>query len=50
MGHPLAAAGGYDAGIGHQHAIELVDGGPSAPDGSVAAVTDPRSAGIPAVW
>jgi len=50
MGHPLLPAGGYEAGIGHQHAIELVDGGPAAPDGSVAAVTDPRSAGVPAVW
>jgi gamma-glutamyltranspeptidase/glutathione hydrolase len=50
MGHPLVSAGGFDAGIGHQHAIELVDGGPAAPDGSLAAVTDPRSAGLPAVW
>ncbi len=50
MGHPLVPAGGIEAGIGHQHAIELVDGGPAAPDGSVAAVTDPRSAGLPAVW
>jgi hypothetical protein len=50
MGHPLVPAGGYEAGIGHQHAIELVEGGPAAPDGSVAAVTDPRSAGVPAVW
>ena len=50
FGHPLVDAGGYEDGIGHQHAIELVDGGPAAPDGSVAAVTDPRSAGLPAVW
>src|SRR6185436_3780039 len=50
MGHPLVPAGGFEAGIGHQHAIELVDGGPAHPDGSVAAVTDPRSAGSPAVW
>jgi len=50
MGHPLVSAGGFEAGIGHQHAIELVDGGPAAPGGSVAAVTDPRSAGVPAVW
>ena len=50
MGHPLVPGGGFDAGIGHQHAIELVDGGPAAPDGSIAAVTDPRSAGLPAVW
>jgi gamma-glutamyltranspeptidase/glutathione hydrolase len=50
MGHPLVGVGGFEAGIGHQHAIELVDGGPAAPGGSVAAVTDPRSAGLPAVW
>jgi gamma-glutamyltranspeptidase/glutathione hydrolase len=50
IGHPVIPAGGLEAGIGHQHAIELVDGGPAAPDGSVAAVTDPRSAGSPAVW
>ena len=50
MGHPVIPGGGLEAGIGHQHAIELVDGGPAAPDGSVAAVTDPRSAGLPAVW
>ena len=50
MGHPLVPAGGFEGGIGHQHAIELVDGGPAAPDGSIAAVTDPRSAGVPAVW
>ena len=50
MGHPLVPGGGFEAGIGHQHAIELVAGGPAAPGGSVAAVTDPRSAGVPAVW
>ena len=50
MGHPLVNAGGYEAGIGHQHAIELVDGGPAEHDGSAAAVTDPRSSGLPAVW
>ena len=40
----------FDGGLGHDHAIELVDGGPAAPDGSLAAATDPRSAGLPAVW
>ena len=50
MGHPVVHAGGFDAGIGTQHAIELVDGGPAAEGGSVAAVTDPRSPGLPAVW
>jgi gamma-glutamyltranspeptidase / glutathione hydrolase len=49
-GHPLVSVGGFEGGIGHQHAIELVSGGPAAPGGSVAAVTDPRSAGLPAVW
>ena len=33
--------------LGHEHAIELVDGGPAA-GGSLAAMTDPRSAGLPA--
>jgi gamma-glutamyltranspeptidase len=50
MGHPVTRIGGYEEGVGTQHAIELVDGGPSAPGGSVAAVTDPRSHGLPAVW
>ena len=50
MGHPLLPAGGFERGIGTQHVIELVDGGPAVPDGSVAAVTDPRSHGLPAVW
>ena len=39
---------GYDGSLGHEHAIELVDGGPAA-GGSLAAATDPRSAGLPAV-
>ena len=38
----------YDGALGHEHAIELVDGGPAA-GGSLAAATDPRSAGLPAV-
>jgi gamma-glutamyltranspeptidase/glutathione hydrolase len=38
----------YDGTLGHQHAIELVDGGPAA-GGSLAAATDPRSPGRPAV-
>jgi gamma-glutamyltranspeptidase/glutathione hydrolase len=50
LGHPVVRIGGYEDGIGHQHAIELVDGGPGAPAGSVAAAADPRSAGVPAVW
>ena len=50
MGHPLVPAGGFERGIGTQHAIEIVEGGPGASGGSLAAVTDPRSAGLPAVW
>jgi len=38
----------YDGGLGHEHAIELVDGGPAG-GGTLAAATDPRSAGLPAV-
>ena len=49
-GHALVATGAFDANVGHEHAIELVDGGPAVPDGSLAAATDPRSAGLPAVW
>ena len=50
LGHPLHRVGPFDSLLGHEHAIELVDGGPAARDGSVAATTDPRSAGLPAVW
>jgi gamma-glutamyltranspeptidase/glutathione hydrolase len=49
MGHDLGPARAFDPDLGHEHAIELVDGGPSA-GGSVAATTDPRSDGLPAVW
>ena len=38
----------YLSGLGHEHAIELVDGGPAA-GGTLAAATDPRSAGRPAM-
>ncbi len=47
-GHPLGHAADFDGALGHAHAIELVDGGPAA-GGSLAAATDPRSAGLPAV-
>ncbi|HEX5826456.1 MAG TPA: gamma-glutamyltransferase family protein [Candidatus Limnocylindrales bacterium] len=47
LGHGLARTG-YDGGLGHEHAIELVDGGPAA-DGTLAAVADPRSMGLAAV-
>jgi gamma-glutamyltranspeptidase/glutathione hydrolase len=50
MGHPVTRTEPFDGRLGHEHAIELVDGGPSTVDGSVAAATDPRSAGLPAVW
>ena len=50
MGHPVTrTAAVRRPSLGHCHAIELVDGGP-AEGGSLAAATDPRSAGLPAVW
>ncbi|GIW20878.1 MAG: gamma-glutamyltranspeptidase [Chloroflexota bacterium] len=48
-GHPVTPVAPFDALLGHAHAIELVDGGP-ARGGTLAAATDPRSAGLPAVW
>ncbi len=50
LGHDLVSTAPFDSNLGHEHAIELVDGGPGAPGGSVAAATDPRSEGLPAVW
>jgi gamma-glutamyltranspeptidase len=50
MGHPVTLVESFDSLMGHEHAIELVAGGPADDDGSVAATTDPRSAGLPAVW
>jgi gamma-glutamyltranspeptidase len=50
LGHDLVPTAPFDSNLGHEHAIELVDGGPGTPDGSVAAATDPRSEGLPAVW
>ncbi|MEI7744279.1 MAG: gamma-glutamyltransferase family protein [Chloroflexota bacterium] len=47
LGHAVTTTG-FDGGLGHEHAIELVDGGPAV-GGSLAAMTDPRSAGLPAV-
>jgi gamma-glutamyltranspeptidase/glutathione hydrolase len=49
MGHPVLETAAFSGLLGHAHAIELVDGGP-AEGGSVAAATDPRSEGLPAVW
>jgi hypothetical protein len=45
-GHRLGHVA-FDGALGHEHAIELVDGGPAA-GGTLAATTDPRSAGLPA--
>ena len=50
LGHDLVPTEPFDSNVGHEHAIELVDGGPSARGGSVAAATDPRTEGLPAVW
>jgi gamma-glutamyltranspeptidase/glutathione hydrolase len=50
LGHPVTRTIPFNGLLGHAHAIELVDGGPAAEDGSLAAATDPRSAGLPAVW
>ncbi|MFL5751207.1 MAG: gamma-glutamyltransferase [Chloroflexota bacterium] len=49
LGHPVTLTAPFDGRLGHAHAIELVGGGPAA-GGSLAAATDPRSAGLPAVW
>jgi gamma-glutamyltranspeptidase/glutathione hydrolase len=48
LGHAVTEVGPFDSKLGHCHAIELVEGGPAA-GGSLAAATDPRSAGLPAV-
>jgi gamma-glutamyltranspeptidase len=50
MGHPIRRVEAFSGLLGHEHAIELVEGGPRAAEGSVGAATDPRSAGLPAVW
>ena len=50
LGHHLVDTAAFDGNLGHAHAIELVDGGPGVDGGSVAAATDPRSHGLPAVW
>jgi gamma-glutamyltranspeptidase len=50
FGHQLVPTAAFDSNVGHEHAIELVAGGPAEADGSVAAATDPRSEGLPAVW
>lgn len=50
LGHPVTELDPFDSLVGHGHAIEFVHGGPEQADGSLAAATDPRSAGLPAVW
>jgi gamma-glutamyltranspeptidase len=50
LGHPLTRTIPFNGALGHAHAIELIDGSPATEDGSLAAATDPRSAGLPAVW
>ena len=50
MGHPIVRAEPWDRIVGQQHAIELVEGGPAAAEGSLRATTDPRSDGSPATW
>jgi gamma-glutamyltranspeptidase/glutathione hydrolase len=50
MGHPVTRTIPFNGLLGHAHAIELVNGGPAANGGSLAAATDPRSAGLPAAW
>jgi gamma-glutamyltranspeptidase len=50
IGHPVMRTIPFNGMLGHAHAIELIDGGPATVDGSLAAATDPRSAGLPAVW
>jgi gamma-glutamyltranspeptidase/glutathione hydrolase len=48
MGHSVTETEPFDETLGHANAIELLDGGPAS-GGSLAAATDPRSAGLPAV-
>jgi gamma-glutamyltranspeptidase/glutathione hydrolase len=47
VGHDVARVP-FDGSLGQEHGIELVEGGPAA-GGTLAAVTDPRSPGLPAV-
>ena len=50
LGHPVTLVEPFDSDLGPRARHRAVDGGPAAADGSVAAATDPRSAGLPAVW
>lgn len=46
-GHNVRRTGPFDSGMGHEHAIELVE---DETGRSYAAATDPRSEGLPATW
>lgn len=46
-GHTVRQTGPFDPGLGHEHAIEVVD---DESGRSLAAATDPRSEGLPAAW
>ncbi len=49
LGHDVSLADPFSGLLGHCHAIEIVDAGPR--DGAtLAAATDPRSAGLPATY
>jgi gamma-glutamyltranspeptidase/glutathione hydrolase len=50
MGHPVMPVEPFDSIVGQEHAIELVEGGPAAPGGTLRATTDPRSDGAPTTW
>ena len=49
MGHAVTRTARFDSLLGHCHGIVMIDGGPAA-GGTLAAATDPRSAGLPAAW
>lgn len=49
LGHEVTKTAPFDSLLGHCHGIVLIDGGP-ARGGTLAAATDPRSAGLPATW
>ena len=50
LGHAVSVTDPFSGLLGHCHAIEIVDGGPGDGGGSLAAATDPRSAGLPATY
>jgi gamma-glutamyltranspeptidase len=49
LGHDVSLTDPFSGLLGHCHAIEIVDGGPRD-GGTLAAATDPRSAGLPATY